>query len=413
MKLRMRSAIPVCIMIASALVVRPALAAPNSAEKAAQRGEALQQIVGQLEEKMVRPVERRIVEQDAKRILSRLTDAQIEALVGGEELDRVMVTARPEAVEAAAAEEGAPVKAAVERAVGDPKSDLLFVPVTPCRVIDSRLGGGKLQPGVVRDFRIAGTTGFEAQGGKAGGCGIPLGATTPQAAAVMINFVAVQPEGSGNLRAWPFGESVPLAAVITYDNLGQFFSISNGLVVPITGVANVAADISIRADFNRAHLVADVTGYFTRFPIENFQGEIKSSLQTNDFTTLIGLGDGACHELNSCTVTTDAPGTVIVEAWGQFVMNHTAGTQDRVAIGVETANPVTCLDPDSVDSSDFELPASLGSNPDVDFTVSHGTSFKQPANTTRTYRLSGKMVSGANAGDEIENSRLICTFIPD
>lgn len=411
MKLHKRSAIPLCLMVAaSALALgRPALAAPDEEARAAEREEARQQIVRQLEEMSVRPVEKGVVEKDAKRLLAGLTAEQVAALAEGGRLGEVVNLAPPETGLATA--DG--IQAAAARAVGDATSDLLFVPVTPCRVIDTRLAGGKMNVNEVRNFRLAGTAGFEAQGGKPGGCGIPLGASAPLAAAVAINIFAVTPEGSGNLRAWPFGQSVPLAAAITYDNLGPFFSISNGAVLPMTGVSTQTHDVSVRADFNRTHLAADVTGYFTRFPVESFQGGIKSTVQTNDFTTLINLGDGACHELNVCTVTTAHPGTVVVEAWGQFVMEHATGTLDRVAIGVETAAPVACLDPDSVQSSDYEVPASLGANPDVDFTISHGTAFAQPGGTTRTYRLSGRVVSGASASDKIENSRLICTFIPD
>jgi hypothetical protein len=228
---------------------------------------------------------------------------------------------------------------------------------------------------------------------------------------VMINLVAIDVAGKGNLAAWEFGQPEPVASSINFQKIDM--NIANGLIVPIAGVSSQSADLNVKANFNNAHLVADVTGYFTRFPVENFQGGLKSSLQTHDFTTLINLGDGACHELNSCTITTDVAGTVVVEAWGQFVMEHTAGTLDRVGIGVETAATVSCLDPDSVQASDYEVPASLGSNPDVDFTISHGTTFTQPGGTTRTYRLSGRVVSGASSFDKIENSRLICTFIPD
>jgi hypothetical protein len=49
----------------------------------------------------------------------------------------------------------------------------------------------------------------------------------------------------------------------------------------------------------------------------------------------------------------------------------------------------------------------------VDFTISHGRAFTINEGQTRTYRLSGQMINGANSGDEIENSRMICTFIPD
>jgi hypothetical protein len=231
------------------------------------------------------------------------------------------------------------------------------------------------------------------------------------AAAAMINLVAIDVDGKGNLKAWEFGQAEPLASSINFQKIDM--NIANGLIIPIAGLSTLSADLNVQANFANAHLVADVTGYFTRFPVEDFQGGLKSTLQNQDFTTLINLNDGACHELNSCEVTTAVPGTVVVEAWGQFVMSHTAGTLDRVAIGVETASPVVCHDPDSVQASDYEVPASLGSNPDVDFTISHGVAFTQPGGTTRTYRLSGMVVSGANTGDKVENSRLICTFIPD
>lgn len=406
MKLRKRSAI-LCIMIAAAAVavVRPALAAPEEEAQAAQRGEALQQIVAQLEERSVRPVEKSTLEKEAKRILSRLTAEQVEALAGGEDL--VKVTA------AVVTPEGdqAPVQGVFANAVGDAESDLLFVPVAPCRLLDTRVGGGIITAGTTRAFRVAGTAGFEAQGGKSGGCGIPIGGSSPVAASVMVNLVAVDVSGKGNLAAWEFGQPEPLASSINFQRIDM--NIANGLIVPISGLSSQTADLNVKANVASAHLVADVTGYFTRFPVENFQGGLKSSVQTQDFTTLINLGDGACHELNSCTVATDVPGTVVVEAWGQFVMEHAGGTLDRVAIGVETAATVSCLEPDAVQASDYEVPASLGSNPDVDFTISHGAAFTQPGGTNRTYRLSGKVVSGASTFDKIENSRLICTFIPD
>jgi hypothetical protein len=354
-----------------------------------------------------------MVEKDAKRILSELTDEQVEALADGDDLLKVTAATVAPAPETLEADE-APVQVVTANAVGDARSDLLFVPIAPCRVIDTRNAGGLLAANTRRDFEIAGTANFEGQGGKSGGCGIPLGATSPVAPAVMINLIAVSAQGPGNLRAWEFGTALPLASVINYEKLGTFFNIANGIILPIAGVSTLEKDLSVRADAAGTHLVADVTGYFTRFPVEDFQGGLKSNLQTRDHTTLISLSDGACHELNFCTITTDVPGTVVVEAWGQFVMNHTSGVLDRVAISVETADPVVCAaDPDSVQASDYEVPASLGTNPDVDFTVSHGTTFIQPGGTTQTYRLSGRMHSGASAGDEIENSRLICTFIPD
>ena len=228
----------------------------------------------------------------------------------------------------------------------------------------------------------------------------------------MINFVAVGPLGPGHLRAWEFGQTPPNASIINYTNVAGL-NIANGVIVPIAGLASIDKDLSIDANTSATFIVADVTGYFTRFPIEQFQGGLKSTVVTTQNVTVTSMADGACKELNSCTVTADSAGTVIVEAWGQFVANHTGGTLDRVAIGIETASPVVCNDDDSVDASDYELSAALGTNPDVDFTISHGRAFSIASGQTRTYRLSGQMINGANTGDNIENSRMICTFIPD
>ena len=50
---------------------------------------------------------------------------------------------------------------------------LIYVPFPPCRIIDTRLGGGPLAAGQPRSFEVSGTENFAAQGGMEGGCGIP------------------------------------------------------------------------------------------------------------------------------------------------------------------------------------------------------------------------------------------------
>lgn len=378
---------------------------------AARRAEAAELIGKLLKDKAVRPVEESVLRAEAERTARSLSGEQLESL-----LDRgdLAVLAKPAMRAGTAAETSdGQIQVVTDAAIGNPKSELLFVPVEPCRVLDTRfMGAGAIAANTQRHFEVAGTTGFEAQGGKAGGCGIPLGATSPIAAAVVFNFIAVSPQGAGNLRAWEFGQPEPLASIINYATVPGL-NIANGVIVPIAGISTVDKDLTIQADARGTHVVADVTGYFTRFPVEQFQGGVKSSVITTQVTTLTGLSDGTCKELNSCTVTADLPGTVIVEAWGQFVVNHVAGTTDRAAIGIETASPVVCNPDNSVDSSDHEVSAALGSNPDVDFTISHGRAFTIGAGQTRTYRLSGQIVSGASSGDAIENSRMICTFIPD
>jgi hypothetical protein len=358
----------------------------------------------EIERRAVRSVEKKVVDADALRLAKSLSDAQLEALVEGR--DPVEVFRDPQL--AAAPGKLSPVTAA---AVGDPGSDLLFVPLPPCRVIDTRFGGGKMVPAQQRDFKVAGTTGFEAQGGNAGGCGVPVGATDPLAAAVVINFIAVEPAGEGHMTAWEFGQPEPFASIINYANVG--LNIANGVIIPIAGVSSVAKDLSIIAAVSGVHVVADVTGYFTRFPVEQFQGGLKSQVVTATNTTLVDLASGGCQELLSCAVTAPAAGTVVVEAWSQIVVSHTAGTTDRFVMQLETAAAVSCPADHSVDASQYEVPGALGTNADVDFTLSHGKSFPITAGATLTFRLSGKMVTGASNLDKVENSRLLCTFIPN
>jgi hypothetical protein len=372
-------------------------------------------IAGELERRSVRPVAKKTIAADALRIARSLSDEQLAALGRGG--DGVRRLADQQLAARRAAPRAALTAVTAAATIGDPESDLLFVPLPPCRIIDTRFAGGKMAPSEKRDFEVAGTANFEAQGGNPGGCGVPLGATEPEAAAVAINFIAVEPGGGGHLVAWEFNQTEPFASIINYANVG--LNIANGVIVPIAGVSTIDKDLSIRAAVSPTHVVADVTGYFTRFPVGQFEGGLKSQVVIGTNTTLVDLGDGGCHQLlteqQTCTVTAPAAGNVLVEAWSQVVVGHTMGTADRFIMQIETANPVTCPADDTVNASDYEIPDAVGTNADVDFTLSHGRTFPVSAGQNVTYRLSGKMVSGASSSppDQVENSRLICTFIPD
>jgi hypothetical protein len=142
--------------------------------------------------------------------------------------------------------------------LGESGANLVYTPLTPCRIIDTRIAGGLLTPGAPRSFFVVGTAGFETQGGLAGGCGVPTSAT-----AVMINFVAVDPAGPGNLRAFPFGQSQPLASIINYAAISGL-ALANGVLVPTCDHSTAACtfDITIQANASATQLVADVFGYF-------------------------------------------------------------------------------------------------------------------------------------------------------
>lgn len=369
----------------------------DSAERMALRALASTRIQEMTEREVVRPTEPAVLAAEARRIAGRLSDEQLRALAAGAD---VQETVGPSLVTAAA--------------LGTATTDLTFVPLTPCRIIDTRKSGaGKLMPGVVRDFQVAGVTEFPPQGGNTGGCGVPSGGAEPAAAAVVLNISAVQPEGSGNVRAWPYGQSVPLAAVITYDQKGPFFSISSSVIVPIAGTNTVPADLSVRADVSAAHFVADVTGYFTRFPIEQFQATQKTITEVVN-GGVVDLSAGLCTEVSSCTITAPTTGKVIVRAWAQIQLNH--GTNvggDRIAVGVKNLDPTNCTNNDqSINATDYEVPDSLPAENGIDWTLSHKRIFAQGTGP-KTYYINARMITGAGAGDIIQSTRMVCTFIPD
>ena len=367
-----------------------------------------------LSQLLVREVPAPVVQAEAARLVGELRADQVAALAAGSSLLDVMSMEAPGGADGVTAAPARAVRLVTGAALGDAEGDLLFVPVPPCRVIDTRLGGGPLAASEIRDFQVAGTANFAAQGGNATGCGIPLGATTPLAPSVVFNFIAVNPQGAGHLTAWEFGQTAPNASIINYAKVG--LNIANGVVVPISGVGTTPRDLHVIAGVSSTHVVADVTGYFTRFPIEQFQGSLKSELLESVNNVIVDLSNGACAQLNSCTVSTPAAGTVIVEVWGHAVVHHVAGTDDRLEVAVETA-PVVACNQTGANTAIYEVSAALGTSMDVDFGFSLARAFPQAAGATSTYRLSGQMVSGAGVGgappDQAEFSRMICTFIPD
>ena len=156
--------------------------------------------------------------------------------------------------------------ASIPSAFGESDNELLYTPVTPCRVFDSRIsagGPGPLQVGIPRDVLVAGTLGFPAQGGFAGGCGIPGGAT-----AAVINFVAVSPSGTGNLRAYAVASPqppAPLAATINYAAVQGLAALANGIAVPLCNPALTscaAGDLRLEAFGSATDVLGDVVGYF-------------------------------------------------------------------------------------------------------------------------------------------------------
>jgi hypothetical protein len=61
------------------------------------------------------------------------------------------------------------------KSLGDTTDDLVYTPVVPCRIVDTRLSaGGVFLPQTQRDWLAFSPGGFASQGGSATNCGIPV-----------------------------------------------------------------------------------------------------------------------------------------------------------------------------------------------------------------------------------------------
>lgn len=140
------------------------------------------------------------------------------------------------------------------KTLGALSNDLVYTPVAPCRILDTRnVAAGPIAANATRNFVAFGVSSFASQGGSATNCGVnPLAAT-----AVAINLTAVSPSIAGYATAYPFGSPQPLAASINYA-AGDV--VNNALIVQ-TPNPIASFDFTLYS-FASSHYVADIVGYF-------------------------------------------------------------------------------------------------------------------------------------------------------
>lgn len=144
-------------------------------------------------------------------------------------------------------------------AFGSAGGGLVFTPLPPCRLLDTRQPGprgGVIANNTERTFNGYNVNFQTAQGGANSDCGL---SADVQPEALAITLVAVNPGGDGYLTAYPAGSDRPLAASLNY-TAGSVASTS--LILPINN--DLALDEFSIYTWRAAHVVADVTGYFSR-----------------------------------------------------------------------------------------------------------------------------------------------------
>ena len=138
----------------------------------------------------------------------------------------------------------------------DVANDLLYFPVEPCRIVDTReTSAGLIDASTQRDFHVHGNgSTIAAQGGNATGCFAPL--INPRAA--HINMIAATPTDKGNLRAFPIGGDPEAGLSVNYNTIDTNLA-NAGTVKTIIGSG---PDITVASNRAAAHTVIEVLGYY-------------------------------------------------------------------------------------------------------------------------------------------------------
>lgn len=150
-------------------------------------------------------------------------------------------------------------------------SGKVFTPIDACAIFDTRESqGGQGKPAAGDTLVIDTVAGdFSYQGGAAEDCGIPaspnFGLGRNMNRALLVNLVAIEPEGSGNLRAWDSGNPPP-GGVLVY---GAGMNNANAVVVPNRSASlfnNTKDEIRVQLNGPSTHVRLVVLGYYSDPP---------------------------------------------------------------------------------------------------------------------------------------------------
>lgn len=152
----------------------------------------------------------------------------------------------------------------VFKALGQTTSDLVFVPINPCRIVDTRFGGGGfITTGSPRNFVYANPASgtFASQGGSATNCGLVFASSvTPLSPkAIAATVTVVNATGSGNFVIYPAGATPGTTSALNY-TAGAV--LANTTV--IVGAQGGAADftVALNGPPHGADVIVDAIGYY-------------------------------------------------------------------------------------------------------------------------------------------------------
>ncbi|HEY2817062.1 MAG TPA: hypothetical protein VGK44_08015 [Casimicrobiaceae bacterium] len=196
--------------------------------------------------------------------------------------------------------------------LGSATSDLVFVPLTPCRIVDTRVVGGPISAATQVNFYYYSENGTPSSWSTQGGDPGPVGTACPNTAlassggtlgtvppaAAVITITAVNTSAAGNFVVWGGGPitSVPNTSMLNWDHAGEV--IANTTIIPWGGRTGGNLDFTVRYNggTGSSNVVMDVVGYF----IENAATALDCTTTTNSGPINIGTGSDTTLNYPAC-----------------------------------------------------------------------------------------------------------------
>ena len=142
----------------------------------------------------------------------------------------------------------------VARMLGSLTSDLVYTPLEPCRIVDTRnTAAGPIAAGASRSFIAVSNSNFSSQGGSATNCG--TSGVSPSAVAII--FTAIPIATFGIATVFPFGSPQPAIASVNYSATQP---INNTLIAKIPNPLS-SFDFTVFST-SSTHYTATIVGYY-------------------------------------------------------------------------------------------------------------------------------------------------------
>lgn len=142
--------------------------------------------------------------------------------------------------------------------LGSLDQDLVYIPITPCRIFDTRPdygGTGFIPAATTRSFVLSSVSTYGPQGGTNSNCGVIDGFNV---AAAVVNMTVVSRSTGGYITAFPAGTTKPVTATV---NFGANDVRGNLSVVKVNQTTALSLSIYTSSDVD---VIGDITGYYSR-----------------------------------------------------------------------------------------------------------------------------------------------------